>query len=320
MSIRHVFPLFLAVLAAPVSAQAPGCGSLRLDEREHVLLPASLGVNGTVAGPGNSLMLWTAEGGLFRLEPGRAVERVSIPPGVWISGVAAVPGTAVIRILDGGARSEVWVGADGRILGRNAVAIPGSEVVDQAVPVGGRWVTAARDVSARVFVVRRYDAGDSSVVLFRSAPADSVAAIPRYTITPGVGDLLVSARLAPFAVSRVAMDGSTAAGLELPLAGDRSSLIPPDSLRFWRSLGALPLDCGTVQTLSDLTSTRRLLVRYDAAGRVAAVAALDAPVGLVQSRPERQEMIAARRAGGLELVLYDWRWVRPDPVTSPSRD
>ena len=83
----------------------------------------------------------------------------------------------------------------------------------------------------------------------------------------------------------------------------------------WRALPAVAIDCGLLLTLSDLTTDRRLLVRVNAEGQVVRVTPLDAPLGLMASLPGEATVLAARRVGALELVWYDWRWIRESAIT-----
>ncbi|HXI19586.1 MAG TPA: hypothetical protein VNH46_00790, partial [Gemmatimonadales bacterium] len=175
---------------------------------------------------------------------------------------------------------------------------------------------AIRSARTLRFTVRWHGpSGDT--LLYATAPRDSLRAVPRFHLTPaGNGALFLTGLMAPFPVIR--LDPVTGAREEFaaPLAG-RDHAVASDSLRHWRALPAVAVDCAVLLTLADLTSERRLLVRYSPEGRVDQVIQVDAPLGLMARVPGADVVLAARRAGALELVWYDWRWVREPGPPSP---
>jgi len=134
-------------------------------------------------------------------------------------------------------------------------------------------------------------------------------------LSPAGGSVLVTELMAPFRLVRLNPTSGRADTLAAALGNLGAAMIPGDSLPTWRALPAVALDCAVLLTLSDLGSDQRLLLRYDSAGRVARVTPLEAPLGMVTALGGAS-LLAARRAGELELVWYSWRWVR-DPAVSP---
>lgn len=187
-----------------------------------------------------------------------------------------------------------------------------AEQIDQALWRKDGWILGLRDLASRRFVVRRFFHTDQRE-LFRSAPSDSLKTIHRYHLSDSKRGLLLTRTMSPFLVIRLDPASGTADTLQSLAKGT----IPPDSLSHWRALSTVALDCTLLLTLSDLTADRRILVRYGADDRVAQATALDAPLGLMTRLPGEDAVLAARRAGELELVWYDWHWVREPSSFTP---
>ena len=298
----------LMSLRFPAAAQQCAPGALSLEARTAQTLPMTFGIEGVAIAAGGTLALWSAEGEILSVTSDKAITRLKLPDSIRPAGVAIVPGGYLI--LDRYSGREFRLGADGvpRLTGKGSPLAEG-EKLDQAIRQDSTWTLALREAFTHEFRVRREGA-----TLFRSAPGATVKATPRYFVSSPQGPLLLTRLTAPFELIRVALDGRTdtlAASLDSALA----SIVPHDSLPNWRALPAVAIDCGLLLTLSDLTTDRRLLVRVDSEGQVVRVTQLDAPLGLMASLPGEATLLAARRVGALELVWYDWRWIRETAVT-----
>jgi hypothetical protein len=188
------------------------------------------------------------------------------------------------------------------------------DMIERAIPWGTGWILGVVNLQSNRFVVRRVENG-SSETLFTSASADSVLRIPRYNLTATAKGLLLSLGSAPFTVMRLDPATGKVDTLPAPLTAPAAPRIEADSLFAWRSVSTVALDCALLLTLSDLRSDRRILVRYGADDRIDRITTLDAPLGLMTRIPGTSTVLGARRAGELELVWYDWRWVR-EPSTA----
>ncbi len=323
---RLVWLLALFAARSAALAQSPDCGSLALAEQAARVLPPSPGVSGAARDPASGdLLVWGPDQNVVRLTRGGERNQVALPPEVTITALVAGPEPGGLTVLDGMAGAALRLDGAGQVVGRDPLPRFEGEVVDAAVFVGGRWVTGSRDLLRRRYVLRRLDAEGKSALLFATEPAPSVSAIPRFHLTATGREVLMAEFMAPFRVRRLPLEGGEPREYETVLAGERQRLVPDSALRLWRSLAALPLDCGTIQTLADLSGLTRLLVRYDDAGHVARVARIEAPLGLMLSLPEARELIGARRVGTqaseLELVFYQWRWVRdPNPSSLSTEE
>lgn len=295
----------LAAARRPAEAQQCGSGSLTLAQRAVETLPATFGIEGAVAGRQDSLVLWSAEGEVLELSaPGRLV-RYKLPDGIHPVGMFVTPDG--YRFLDRHSGREFNLGRDSVLREIGRIRVGDRELVDGAVWLHGSWTLAIRDAVGLDFRLRR---GDDT--LYHSARAANPKAIPRFHLSQAGDTLLLAEVGAPFQMLRVTPDGRVDT-LASVLAAGLVPLAPAESLSRWRALPAVPIDCGVLVTLSDLTGDRRLLLRYALDGSLAKVTPLEAPLGLMTRVPGRESVLAARRVGTLELVWYDWRWIR-EPV------
>jgi hypothetical protein len=305
----------VAISLASDRAMAQACrsGPVSLGARSTLLLPASFGISGVATAPSGLIVLWSANGEVFAIDEEHSLTRLQLPDSIRPAGLAITP--EGFRLLDLSTGREFLRRPDGTIQLLGQARLGMAEEIDQAVWQRGGWIIALRDLAARRFVLRRYFDTDRSD-LFRSAPAASIKTIPRFHLTESSRGLLLARLMAPFTVLR--LDPVTGRADTLASVTDLPGLgIPPDSLSHWRALPAIALDCTLLLTLSDLTADRRILVRYGADDQVEHATELDAPLGLMTRLPGEDAVLAARRAGELELVWYDWHWVREPSSPTP---
>ncbi|HWA17071.1 MAG TPA: hypothetical protein VG817_11590 [Gemmatimonadales bacterium] len=310
LSRRSCLVLVLIGLAAPVQAaraQRCGDGQLSLAASGSLTLPPTFGIMGVDAAPDGRLTLWSPNAELLLVDASRRLTTYQLPDTIAPAGVVPDGGDG-FRLIDTRSGREMLARKEGTLAATSDRLLHSGELLERAVPWGDGWILGLVDTSARQYVVRHVSRIRTET-WFRSATADSVDAVPRYTISAGAGGVLLSLGSAPFTVRRLDPATRRFVELPLPLAG-HTALVPADSLKSWRSISTVALDCSLLLTLSDLTSDRRILVRYGPEDQVVRVTPVDAPLGLVARIPGTQTVLAARRAGELELVWYDWRWVR----------
>lgn len=308
--------LIVAVIGfAPDQLTAQECpsGPVALDARATLLLPASFGISGVAASPSGLLTLWSASGEVFSIDQKRSLTRLQLPDSVKPAGMSITPDG--LRILDQQNGREYLRHPDASVELVGQVRLGMAEQIDQALWSKDGWIIGLRDLAARRFVLRRYYHTEQKD-LFRSAQSDSIKTIHRYQLSDSKRGLLLTRTMSPFTVIRLDPASGVTDTLASVTAGNTLA-IPADSLRHWRALSTVALDCTLLLTLSDLTADRRLLVRYGADDRVARATELDAPLGLVTRLPGEDAVLAARRAGELELVWYDWHWVREPSSLTP---
>lgn len=98
--------------------------------------------------------------------------------------------------------------------------------------------------------------------------------------------------------------------------GRTMRLAPPDSILAplppgtWASLPLLRLDLGYLQTLANMSSDDRVLLRYTESGDLAASSLIRVPMGFVASFPSLGLALAVKGIDGTEVSKYAWRWGR----------
>lgn len=295
--------------AGPLRSQSCGAGRLDLAETGALPLPATFGIQGWAADQDGAVALWSVAGELLAINARRTLARTRLPDTLTPAGLALSGDTLRFLDLASGREFRVLAG-DVELTGLFATLDPGV-LLEQAVWAGQQWVVAVREVTTGALIVY----GTGSRTRYRTAGSPEPGALRRLQLSPAGGSVLVTELMAPFRVVRFDPSSGKADTLALPLGSLGSGTVAPDSLRHWRALPAVALDCAVLLTLSDLRSDRRLLLRYDAGGRVVRVTPLEAPLGMVAALGGAS-LLAARRVGELELVWYSWRWVR-DPAVSP---
>lgn len=291
-----------------IAAQSCGQGSLSLSASGSLMLPASLGISGVDAARDGRLTLWSSGGELFLVDASRRLQIIQLPDTVQPVGVTPASGGG-FRLIDTRAGRELLADAAGGVRATSRDLREPSDVIERALPWQDGWLLGITNLESRRFVVRLVRP-EGSVTLFRSEAADSVSRIPRYNLTATTRGVLLSLGSAPFTVLRLDPATGRIDSLPAPLAAAGVPSISRDSLFLWRSVSVVPLDCAMLLTLAELTSDRRVMVRYGMDDRIDRVTQVQAPVGLMTRIPGTQTVLGARRAGELELVWYDWRWVR----------
>jgi len=292
----------------PLPAQACGSERLALAEVGALPLPATFGIQGSAGDGRGAVALWSVAGELLSINASHALARTRLPDVLTPAGLALSGDT--LRFLDLASGREYRVVAGNVELTGGGVALSPEILLEQAVWLGNQWVVAVREVATGAALVY----GANSRARYRVAASGDPAALRRIQLSPAGDAVLVTDLMAPFRLVRVD-PGSGRADTLAAVLGHSAAVIPPDSLFHWRALPAVALDCAVLLTLTDLGSDHRLLVRYDATGRVARVTPLEAPLGMVATLGDAS-LLAARRVGELELVWYTWRWVRDPAVSS----
>jgi hypothetical protein len=300
--------------AEPAPAQVCHSGPVALDARATLQLPQSLGIRGVATGPSGTLALWSSGGEVFFIDRERSLTRVRLPDSIRPAGIAITP--SGLRLVDQTSGGDFLLSPDGQLVSMGRVRLGMAEELDQALWQGDGWVLGVRDLATRRFMLRR-DRPSGKTVLFQSAQSDSVKTIHRYFLSETGRGLLLTRTTAPFTLIRMSPLDGTIDTLGAALSPAAGVTIPAESLANWRALPVVALDCTLLLTLSDLTSDRRLLVRYGADDQVERVTELDVPIGLVARLPGENAVLAARRTGELELVWYDWHWVREPSSPTP---
>ncbi|WP_420636773.1 hypothetical protein [Candidatus Palauibacter sp.] len=116
--------------------------------------------------------------------------------------------------------------------------------------------------------------------------------------------VIVSSRSFPFGWSAATGDGGPAASGRIPPGNEAYYSSDP-----WVGTGVFALDSGFVQVLADLASDRRHLVIYDSSGAFRRRRVIDVPFGILDTTPDRGQLLALRRTDRVGLLGRDTLWV-----------
>ena len=295
-----------------LSAQA---GRLVLTESGRHVMPGHVLVRGGALSPrGDASLFWSGDTvwiASTRHAEARAVcpERVRAPLGAAFVSTPAAGGAPVIEIIDGGmagadepqiirfsddqCRAIAWSGPD--------PSLPTARDATGWVSVSGTGLGGPNGIpTPRVSLVRRDGTPFSrSGVDLPIAWSDSAA----ISVSSGPRGIIVSSRHFPFAWSAAA-DGRdrTVAG-RIPASNETYYASDP-----WVGTGVFTLDSGFVQVLADLASDRRHLVFYDSSGAFRRRRVIDVPFGILDTAPDRRQLLALRRTDRVEILTYEWTW------------
>ena len=213
-----------------------------------------------------------------------------------------------IEVLDAGRGAFVRLATTGEIVEQSELRGAFESMdIESATYAGERWFFAGRATAGgyRWGIVSHAITDQSDLILVQVADPDR--RISGHLSRDGKGAMFTEIGQ-PFSIRRVPGVVDTARFIRP--AGLEGLLPSPDSVSTgWISLPALQLDHGFVQVLSDLRSSRRILVRYSPMGETVSVIEIDVPLGFMDTLPVDRLLLATRSTlGGLELVVYEWRW------------
>jgi hypothetical protein len=284
-------------------------------------LPEDFDLAGAVMNESEGIVAWSRSTPRLLLAGEGRMAIVEYPSIYGALATRFVDSNRLIEVLDPSNGRLVRMDTTGAISGESFLGpFTDSLVLVAATPIGASWGVAGRDRHGNIHLYIKEPGHPATHVgtLRRSDYAqtlpDSGAPLNVYLRgTTSSGRLLATLQWFPFQVSLFPVDHARllnfAPGLLSVLPNVARSI---DSLnhRALISLPAVSLDQGYLQTIADLKSDSRVLVRYDERGKVVAQVHLAIPLGILQSLPTKRELLAVRTSGGSELVLYEWHWSR----------
>lgn len=150
---------------------------------------------------------------------------------------------------------------------------------------------------------------DGTTIELKASTSDSIPVVLSGTSR----GIIVSSRLFPFAWSaRVEPRLNAVAG---QVSADNELFYAYGS---WVGTGVFALDFGFLQILADLGSDRRHLLIYDTSGAFKRRRVIDVPFGVLDTVPERQELLALRRTDRVEILTYRWSWQSDRAMDQPE--
>lgn len=292
-------PLLLAVaLLLPYGCNGfDSSRELELNELERYTLPPEFTLAGAAFIPELDLVAaWSWETPEI-VTYADSMRRYDLPGNHLVIGAGACgPNDFVEYVTTDG--SVVRMDSAGSLLERDR--LPGQTTWSAAVRLNQDWYIAGLDGSDFIVVHQPDDGPPSEVLRWRPSADDPT---PGGVLTRGRDGVLVTRRTRPF--ETIAITNHAVRTLMTPslafLAGDSLS-----SVR-WISLQALELDESTIiQTLADLTGSRRLVMLLDRTGAVERWRVLDVPIGFFGVSAEKPEVFGAIRLLQTELIRYRW--------------
>jgi hypothetical protein len=220
-------------------------------------------------------------------------------------GGAFLPGDSLAEVFDASALAILRFRVDGTLL--SEMKVKASTIPVAVARAKHGWVLGSLDARGRLRL--------ESIRVGDSVPSTTV-------VLEGSGDIGPAHLVAhqdqvwaafvnpPFGVVR-----SDSTGV-LSRVGSGAKTLAPDSIRsesdsvanWWVALPVLPLDNGSIQTLADLRSTARLVLLRNDKGAIVRTTRLNTPTGFVASVPRQAKLVAVKRRGGMEVVVFSWTW------------
>lgn len=291
--------LMIASCGGSASANV-GPGRLELEEVWSTTLPPDFAIRGVTSDSsrvvlwGDSLeyvLEWTLENGLRRSEAPASLG--------WL---AAAPFGDSLIFLDGTALE----GVVGRGSGDQGPPVP----LEDVSFVGGRWFLAVEDTGGVTVSASVVDSGWQPVFSYRTPMGPHRPRREGLVVTSDGSSLVASSRFYPFTNYAFATSGEITA-VFAPIPGvERRNEAPgllPNKTRMI-STGTFTVGTGFVQILSDPFSLERLIITYDADGRLMRTTLLEVPFGVAATVPKHRVLLAVRRLVDTELVAYRWTW------------
>jgi hypothetical protein len=279
----------------------PPRGRITLERLRSVELDEGAQVRGAAFGPGDSIVYWTARE-VFTLGPELERPRRRCSP-FQSRPMAAAFGSS--------SRDVEVIDSAGRL-----IVSDGSACRRMSLDTGGRLLSAARSTNGWVGLVRPSAASPPIVIDLARVRSRRIEPLwpplkpgdeDWLFVTPSDKGVVVGMGRPPFWWSRI----NAADSPELIAAGRTVSeplypvaLAAADADPAWASKTVLTTKYGFLQTLADLKSEARVLVRYDSTGRVVSTSRISAPLGLVASSPNSDLVLGFASLKRPTLILY----------------
>ncbi len=286
-------PLLLGSAGATCTSPGGAGNGITLTELWATPLPVEWGVPTGLWIRGDTVLAWSAEESFLLVASGGFLSRIDLP------GTRPLAGRLVggrITIVETNPPAIVEMPVDGSAETRTPFNIPGQ--LRSAAWVEGAWYLSVGDESlVALYQVRRPDGS-----------ARRVGSLP----TPGhlsssASALLVAGYSPPFEVSLVDLSGKLMRSCTtLGSAADSLVRSWPDGL--WVSMPPMELLGGDLlQTVTDVRSDRRLLLRYSRTSSTPVrTTEVNLPMALLAADPHQRRVAGIRNINNPELVVYRW--------------
>lgn len=292
---------------AQSAAVAPATPGYEFTEIATVDVPESLKLSG-LSVHASGILGWSQSGGqLLTYNDAQAAVLNCV---CLRSPLAASPiSDSTIAVFDADPPSVVVVTLSGRFKHRRHVVLPfdpmAALLVDEQLFVAGATEEGSQ-------VLRLGPDGRSSDIYLFEGIGDGARA-PTVWLSRSQDGVLASRREEPFETIRIGLGDSVSIGWKYAqaLPGRSGTASDTPQAGKWVAMPTIDLGSGYLQTISDIQSDRRLLVRYSDDGTVVATRMLHAPFAFSAGLVTTRRVVGMRAAEGAEIVIYEWTRSEP---------
>lgn len=293
--------MVLLSMACCRPTREPSCESVSLRQRQTIPLPDSFDIRGASRRGSDALVFWS-EQEVYVWNPSDSALRPMPTPAGRIVSAAYRDDRKLTYLVQRDSLLDRYdsSGADAKptqsyvVHSLAHVEFDGNDwIVLEGLETGWRLSVLDLNGSSRGFATFRKEPGDTVVQALRfsmGADGDVFAYHKRWPFD-GLRFTAAARDVAPF-VSTTGLD---------PVLDDSVQA------KEWLAVSLVKHPCGTLQTLADATSNRRLLVVRNRYGRATRVTSLDVPMGFIASDLTDSTFLAIRSLGLQEVVLYKWQ-------------
>lgn len=189
-----------------------------------------------------------------------------------------------------------------------AVGLREDDTILDAVALQSGWLLAVKTADAKSLFVRIDDVGREDA-RWPAADRSGDALMQSQSLLSAAYDSAISSSTVwPFQWTIIGPAGPSAIQFSPPSTNLPLGSRPSAASTEWLGLRTVALDNGFLQVIAERSGERRVLVLYDRRGRFVRATELQGAFGLLQSTPNTSRLLALRRTGSTEAVIYEWGW------------
>ena len=279
------------------------CRSLSLREARTYRLPPGFTLSGTAIGDNGTILAWGDQVRVIRFDPRGQRSDIDLPGRISVAALRVDSGDTTLSLFDRRTSRVIQLDFGGKLIAASRPFPLRSGYVVRATTLGQDWGIGIVDPDSAWFQILRWHIGENPDLLATFREVDSLDRLRHYLLSGSDSTLFVIVGTRPFATKAISLTtGSIREFTPLP-----DSMFPAGSKakpRKWQALAGVPLECGLLVSVSDLASDERRLAIYASSGQLQRTMGISAPLGVLQQFRDGKRLLAVRRTGSLELVVY----------------